>query len=108
MRFEEKINPKPLPFGSRIEGSEVTRREYSKIRDIPSPEVFLPDNDLKVSLIGVRTVPEKRGKAMQFLRHRLHGQRVYLKYGDRKYDYDVAYSAICIEEQDLSQLRLIR
>ncbi len=44
------------------------------------------DNDLKVRLIGVKENKAINGKALQFLKEKLKGQKVFLKFDATKYD----------------------
>jgi len=51
-----------------------------------SPELIVLDSGLKIRLIGVKPKPEKNGEAVQFLKEKLKGQGVFLKFDNVKYD----------------------
>ena len=46
------------------------------------------NNDLVIKLIGIKEDPLINGKAVEFLKAKTKGKRVYLKYDDMKYDQD--------------------
>jgi DNA modification methylase len=86
VKFDKKIDPKKLKFGSKIDNSDCQRETYYSVKEIISPEMVVLDNDLKVRLIGVKENKEINGKALQFLREKLKGQKVSLKFDAIKYD----------------------
>ena len=51
-----------------------------------SPEVVVLDNDLRVKLIGVKEKKERNGEAIQFLKEKLKGQKIFIKFDTIKYD----------------------
>lgn len=88
VKFERKIDPKKLRFGSKIDQSDHQRERYYRVKEVLSPEVLILDNGLKIRLIGVKAKIEENGKAMRFLSERLKGQKVFLRFDDLKYDKD--------------------
>jgi site-specific DNA-methyltransferase (adenine-specific) len=44
------------------------------------------NNDLVVRLLGVKEKDATNGKAIEYLREKIKGQKVFLKYDDHKYD----------------------
>ena len=48
--------------------------------------MLILNNDLKVSLLGVKAKSEKNGEALQFLHATLHGKKVYIKFDRMRYD----------------------
>ena len=75
-----------MRFGSKIDNSDYEKEKYHKVREILSPEFIVLDNGLKIRLIGVKPKPEKNGKAVKFLKEKLKGQRVFLKFDNVQYD----------------------
>ena len=53
-KFDKKIDPKKLQFGSKIDKNGGTREEYFSVKEIISPELIKLNNDLVVRLIGVK------------------------------------------------------
>ena len=86
VKFDKKIDPKKLKFGSKIDNSDHRRETYYSVKDIISPEMVVLDNDLKVRLIGVKENKAINGKALQFLKEKLKGQKVFLRFDTTKYD----------------------
>ncbi len=86
VKFNKKIDPKKLRFGSKIDNSDHKRETYYSVKEIISPEIVLLNNDLKVRLIGVKENKEINGKALQFLKEKLKGQKVFLKFDAIKHD----------------------
>ena len=86
IRFDKKVDPKKLRFGSKIDNSHYKRETYYMIQKIISPEILILNNGLKIKLLGVKEIPEKNREAIQFLRERTRGQKVFLKFDTAKYD----------------------
>jgi len=86
VKFDKKIDPKKLKFGSRIDNSDHQRETYYSVKEIISPEIIELNNDLKVRLIGIKEKMEMNGKAVQFLIETLKGAKVFLKFDTTKYD----------------------
>ncbi|MCX5798087.1 MAG: DNA methyltransferase [Proteobacteria bacterium] len=87
VRFDKKIDPRKLVFGSKISASSNHQREiYHMVKEIINPEMVILDNDLKVRLLGIKTKESVYSKAMEFLSCSLKGQRIFMKYDEVKYD----------------------
>jgi site-specific DNA-methyltransferase (adenine-specific) len=87
IKFDKKIDPKKFRFGSRISaGADFRREKYHTVKEVVSPEVLILDNGLKVRLIGVKDNPEKNGAAIQFLKEKTRGQKVFMKFDTVKHD----------------------
>ncbi|MEA3486104.1 MAG: DNA methyltransferase [Thermodesulfobacteriota bacterium] len=87
-KFDKKIDPKKLQFGSKIDKNSKERENYFSIKEIISPELIRLNNDLIVRLIGVRQDKELNGQAIEFLKTKTNRQKVFLKYDSLKYDQD--------------------
>jgi len=86
-KFDKKIDPKKLQYGSKIDPNGSTKREdYFSVKEIISPELIKLNNDLIVRLIGVKEKKEVNGKAIEFLQLKTKGQKVFLKYDETKHD----------------------
>lgn len=86
IKFDKKIDPKKLRFGSKIDNTSPQREIFYTVKEIISPEQLILDNGLKVRLLGVKTIPEKNEEAIQFLKEKTHGQKVFIKFDTPKYD----------------------
>jgi len=85
-KFDKKIDPKKLQFGSKIDKNSGQREEYYSVMEIISPELIRLNNDLVVRLIGIKQVESINGKAIDFLIKKTRGQKVFMKYDNIKYD----------------------
>lgn len=86
VKFDKKIDPKKLRFGSKIDNSNPEREDYYTVKEILSSETVLLNNGLKVRLLGVREDMTLKGEAMRFLKEKLKGQKVFLRFDNVKYD----------------------
>ncbi|MGQ9848170.1 MAG: DNA methyltransferase [Bacteroidales bacterium] len=86
IKFDKKVDPKKLRFGSKIDNSHAETQTYYTIKDILSPRELILNNGLKVRLLGVKEKPEKIGEAVQFLRDKTRGQKAFIKFDSIKYD----------------------
>ncbi len=86
-KFDKKTDPKKLQFGSKIDKNSSTKRvEYFSVKEIISPELIKLNNDLIVRLIGVKEKKEVNSKAIEFLKLKTKGQKVFLKFDEVKHD----------------------
>ncbi|MDP2166899.1 MAG: DNA methyltransferase, partial [Thermodesulfovibrionales bacterium] len=86
VKFDKKIDPKKLKFGSRIDNSDYSCETYHSVKQIISPELLVLNNGLRVRLIGIKEKKEINGEALRFLSEKLKGQKVFMKYDGTKYD----------------------
>lgn len=87
IRFDKKVDPKKLTFGSRIDNSHSHKREtYYTVKEIISQNILVLSNGLKIKLIGVKENRLKKEEAIQFLRDKTYGKKVFLKFDTKKYD----------------------
>lgn len=86
IELDEKVDPRKIQFGSRIDQREAKREEYFTIKEILSPELMRLNTGLTIRLIGVRQDASKNGAAVEYLSKKLKGKRVFLKFDECKYD----------------------
>lgn len=86
IQFDKKVDPRKLKFGSKIDNSNSERETYYTVKELISPENLILNNGLKIRLIGVKEIPEKRNDAIQFLKEKTKGQKVFMKFDAIKYD----------------------
>ena len=58
------------------------------MKEIISPEKLVLDNGLNIRLLGVRKKKETIGQAINFIKAKTRGQRVFMKFDEKKYDKD--------------------
>ena len=88
-KLDKKIDVKKLQYGSKIDAESSGRREeYYTVKEIISPELIKLNNDLIIRLIGIKQNPAINGQTTEFLRNKLKGKRIFLRYDEIKYDSD--------------------
>ena len=86
IKFDKKIDPKKMRFGSKIDTFHSPREKYYIVKDVLSPEKVILNNGLEVKLMGVKENPVKSQEAVQFLKDKMKNQKVFLKYDATKHD----------------------
>lgn len=86
IKFDKKIDPRRLNFGSKINNSHSERERYYLVKEIISSEILILNNGLKIRLMGVKEKLGKDGAAIQFLKEKTRGQKVFIKFDTTKYD----------------------
>jgi site-specific DNA-methyltransferase (adenine-specific) len=86
IKFDKKVDPKKFRFGSRIDNSHHKREDYYSVREILSTEMLILNNGIKIRLLGVKERPEKNKETIQFLREKVRGQNVFMRFDSIKYD----------------------
>jgi len=88
IKFNKKIDPRKLQFGSKINNHNSKREKYYSVKKIISPEQLVVGDGLRVRLLGVRKKSETSNQAIQFLREKTNGQKVFMKFDAVKHDKD--------------------
>jgi DNA modification methylase len=88
VEFDKKIDPRKLQFGSKISNHNPKRQEYYGVKDVISPERLVIGDGLNVRLLGIKEKPELSSQAVQFLRDKTRGQKVFIKFDAVKHDHD--------------------
>ena len=86
IKFDKKIDPKRMSFGSKIDQSTPKRNEYFSVRKIINPELLVLSNNVKVRLLGVKTKQDTAQDAIKALEAKLTNQKIFLRFDDLKYD----------------------
>jgi len=86
-KFDKKVDPKKLQFGSKIDNNGSKKREeLFTVKEILSPTKIRLSNDLTIKLLGIKEIPNLSEKATDFLESKTKNKKVYLKYDNTKYD----------------------
>lgn len=88
IKFNSKIDPKKLQFGSKIDSTKEERINFYSIKEIINPEKLLLNNGLIIRLIGVKINNQKIDEAIKFLKLKLNNQKVFLRFDSIKYDQE--------------------
>jgi len=86
IKFDKKVDPKKLKFGSKIDNSYHEVEKYYIVKEIISPEILILNNGVKIKLLGIKERPEKKEEAMKFLKEKIRGQKVLMQFDSVKYD----------------------
>ncbi|OHB58662.1 MAG: DNA methylase N-4 [Planctomycetes bacterium RBG_13_44_8b] len=86
IKFDKKIDPRKLQFGSKINGDSQKRQDYHNVKKVISPTELELDDGLKIRLIGIKEKAEKKTQAIEFLQSKTKGQKVFMKFGYAKHD----------------------
>ena len=88
VKIERKVDPKKLSFGSKIDGSGNGQRKdnFYRVRDIIAADKLRLDNGITIKLIGITPVATRETDAILFVRGKVKGQKVFLKFDREKYD----------------------
>ncbi len=85
-KLDKKIDPRKLQFGSKIDNNSGEREVYYSVKEVISPELIKLNNDLIVRLLGVKEKKSVNGLAITFLIEKTRGQKVFMKFDNRKFD----------------------
>lgn len=85
IRFNKKIDPRSLTFGSKITGKEENGVNLF-VKEILSPNKVRLNSGQLVRLIGVKPNPAKELEAMDFLRNVTKGNPILLRFDEKKFD----------------------
>ena len=88
VKMDKKIDPKKLQFGSKIDKNSTLNTEYYNIKNVISPNKLELNNGLMVKLIGIEVIEDSKLKAIDFLKQKTKGQKVFLKFDKEKYDHE--------------------
>lgn len=80
LKFDKKLDPRKLNFGSRIDSTASDRQLLQRVTQVISPEEIVLEDGLRVRLIGIRTLPRHREQATEYLTQKAKGERVMLKF----------------------------
>ena len=86
VKFDKKIDPRKLQFGSKINGNSPKRQDYHCVKRVISPTELELDDGLRIRLLGIKEKTEKKQQAIEFLRSKTKGQKVFMKFGQVKHD----------------------
>jgi site-specific DNA-methyltransferase (adenine-specific) len=88
LKLNNKVDPKKLRFGSKIDSKDDEIKEYLTVKEIISPDILLLSNGVKVRLLGVKERPDRRTEAVRYLSALTRPQKVFLKFDEHRYDDD--------------------
>jgi len=109
VKFDKKVDPRKLRFGSKIDNNGSKNYKYHSVKEIISPERLILDDGLNVRLLGVRKKKETIEQAVNFLKAKTRGQRVFMKYDTVKHDQnDNLYCYLYLQNKTFLNVHLIK
>jgi len=88
VQFDKKVDPRKLQFGSKIDNNRPDNNKYHIVKKVISPERLILDDGLNIRLLGIKKRKETIDLAVNFLKTKTQGQRVFMKYDTVKHDPD--------------------
>ncbi|MCX6327579.1 MAG: DNA methyltransferase [Bacteroidia bacterium] len=86
-KFDKKVDPKKLQFGSKIDSNGSKKREeLFTVKEIISPTKIRLSNDLIIKLLGIKEIPNLSERATDFLESKTKNKKVFIKFDSTKYD----------------------
>jgi site-specific DNA-methyltransferase (adenine-specific) len=86
VKFDKKVDPKKLRFGSKIDGKEKPNGNFYSVKKIEAPDRVELDSGLVVRLLGIKPIEARKSEAVSYLSNLIKGQKVFLKFDRQKHD----------------------
>ena len=87
-KMDKKIDVKKLQFGSKIDDKEQKREDLFSVKTVLSANTIELNNGLIVKLLGIKTISQFEGQAIEFLQEKFKKRKVFLKYDSVKFNSD--------------------
>ena len=88
-KMDKKVDVRKLQFGSIIDKeSKSQREEYYTVKEIFNANTILLSNNLLIRLLGIKEKAEANDAAIDFIREKVKGHKVFMKFDSTKYDAD--------------------
>lgn len=108
-RMDKKVDVKKMQFGSKIDNTEIKRKELFSVRKVLSPEKIELNDGSVVKLLGVRVKEGFDKEAIGFLKEKFLKRKVFLKYDEIKYDeHNVPLCYVYLDNKTFVNNHLIR
>ncbi|MDR1520850.1 MAG: site-specific DNA-methyltransferase, partial [Planctomycetota bacterium] len=85
-KLDKKVDVKKLNFGSSIDGTRKSREDLHAVKEVLSPNQLLLMDDIKIKLIGIAPKPSTELEAIDFIKTKVRGHRVFMRFDSLKYD----------------------
>ena len=85
-KMNSKIDIKKLQFGSKIDKNSKEREEYFSVKEIISPNLIQLNTGLVVRLIGITPDTKVSDQAIDYIKGKTKGRKVFMRFDDVKYD----------------------
>ena len=85
--LDKKTDLLKMNFGNKIGIENNKNEDLHLVKEIINPICLKLDNGQKIKLAGLRIIEEKRNGAIEFLRLKVLGKKVFLKFDDQRYGF---------------------
>lgn len=86
IKFDKKVDPRKLSFGSKITGKENSNENYFYVSEVITPDKIKLNSGQMIKLLGIKPNSKKFREAIDFLKDITRGTPVFLKFDNIKYD----------------------
>lgn len=86
LKLDKKVDPKKMPFDSRIDKNSSRTEEYHSVKEVLSPTLMILDSGQKIRLLGIKTDENRHEEAVRYLENKLKGQKVFLRFDEERHD----------------------
>lgn len=76
--LDKRADPRKTGYGSRIDGAPTERRRLLAVKEVRSPVLVVLGDGRSIGLLGIRARPGLEEEAVDFLRARTRGQKVFV------------------------------
>jgi site-specific DNA-methyltransferase (adenine-specific) len=109
VRFDKKIDPRELAFGSAIDGKEEEKEKFYTVKKVAAPDCIILSDGRTIRLLGVNPGNAKRDEAIAFIERLTKGQKVFLKFDDQiKEDGEEAWAYVYLKNKTFLNMHLIK
>lgn len=87
-KMDAKVDMKKLQFGSVIdkESCHLKKEEYYSVKEVVNANTIVLNSGLVVRLLGIKEKQGINGEATEFIKKKVSGHKVFMKFDDRKFD----------------------
>lgn len=109
IKLNKLIDPKKLSFGSKIDVKSEKNQKSFMVKNILSPNIIELSSGLKVCLLGVKPKSGFEENAVEYLKNKVLGQRITLKFDKVKhFDNEIVIAYVYLLNKTFVNMHLLR
>ncbi len=109
VRFDKKVDPREQSFGSKIDGKEAPNGEFYLVKRVEAPDLVELSGGIRVRLLGVKPIAEKKDEAMTFIQQITKGQKVFLKFDEHQHEEgDTLLAYLYLKNKTFVNMHLVK
>jgi modification methylase len=86
IKIDKKVDPRSNNFGTKVNQKSEARETYFTVKQVLSPTEVVLNDGKKITLLGLRPLPNKLEQAVDYLHKKVHGKKIYLRQDDTMTD----------------------